>query len=139
MPDHQPCAVLRPLLTFVGKQAYTGLSDSQLLYKFTARRDEEAFVALLRRHAPLVWGVCRRVLRCEADIEDAFQATFFVLARRAGSIRKGESLGSWLHGTAYRVATRARANNAGRPGHPRPAGPLNDPVTMEAAWSELQA
>lgn len=103
----------------VGLDSLSGLSDRELVERFTRSRDESAFVALVRRHGPLVRGVCRRVLRHEQDAEDAFQATFLVLARKAGSIRKSESLAGWLHMVAFRIACRAR-NRAGpltnRPG-----------------------
>jgi RNA polymerase sigma factor (sigma-70 family) len=88
-----------------------GLSDRELLARFAAQRDdagEAAFAALVARHGPMVWGVCRRWLREPADVDDAFQATFLVLARRAGSIRVEHSLGPWLHGVSVRVAARAR-------------------------------
>ncbi len=83
-------------------------SDRQLLARFVAQRDEAAFAALLQRHGPLVWRVCRRLLSDEADAEDAFQATFLVLARKAGSIRRQALVGSWLYGVAYRLALQAR-------------------------------
>jgi RNA polymerase sigma factor (sigma-70 family) len=91
-----------------------GPSDAQLLESFLARRDEAAFEALLRRHAPMVLGVCRRLLRHVHDAEDAFQATFLVLARKAASIRSRQIVASWLYGVAYRTAMKARAMNAKR-------------------------
>ncbi len=94
--------------------AVAGLSEGGLLDRFVAQGDEAAFAALVARHGPMVLGVCRRALRDEHDVEDAFQATFLVLVRRAGSIRDGELVGHWLHGVAHRVAVRARAVNARR-------------------------
>jgi RNA polymerase sigma factor (sigma-70 family) len=91
-----------------------GPTDGQLLERFAARRDERAFEALVRRHGALVLGVCRRVLPDPRDAEDAFQATFFVLARRAGSIRKAEAVVSWLYGVAHRLALQARARGERR-------------------------
>jgi RNA polymerase sigma factor (sigma-70 family) len=90
-------------------------SDADLLDRFIRERDEAAFALLFERHGPLVWGVCRRVLGWTPDAEDAFQATFFVLLRRAHAIGKRTSLRSWLYGVAYRVAARARANRVRRP------------------------
>ena len=92
-----------------------GLTDGQLLERFLASRDEAAFAALVRRHGPLVFGVCRQILRETHPAEDAFQATFLVLARKAASIRKRQSLPAWLHRVAVNVARTARsAAAAGR-------------------------
>jgi RNA polymerase sigma factor (sigma-70 family) len=86
-----------------------GLSDKQLLNRFARDRSEEAFAILVERHGPLVLGLCRRVLRHEQDAEDAFQATFLVLARKAGAIRWRETVGGWLYAVAQRVAAKAHS------------------------------
>jgi RNA polymerase sigma factor (sigma-70 family) len=91
-----------------------GMTDGQLLECFLAHRDEAAFAALVRRHGPMVLGVCRRVLRNPQDAEDAFQATFLVLVRKAGSLRQRELVANWLYGVAYRAALETRAANASR-------------------------
>jgi RNA polymerase sigma factor (sigma-70 family) len=91
--------------------------DGELLERFTAAREGPAFEALLRRYGPMVLGVCRRVLGNAHDAEDAFQATFLTLARKADSICKRDSLGSWLYGVAFRVAARARGQAAARRRH----------------------
>ena len=82
-------------------------TDNELLLRYSQHRDDEAFRELLERHGPLVQGVCRRVLRQEQDVEDAFQATFLVLARQASSIRSRHSVGSWLFKIAHRTSVRA--------------------------------
>lgn len=84
------------------------ISDAELLERFVASRDEAAFAALMARHGPMVFGVCRRLLRHAQDAEDAFQAVFLILIRKAASIGKRELLGNWLYGVAFRVAARAR-------------------------------
>jgi len=107
--------VLRHLRQWIGaRPAVADGSDGQLLERYVQHRDSAAFEALVQRYGPLVWGVCRRVLRDAHAVEDSFQATFVVLARKAASIRKHESVGSWLYGVAYRIAVRAKANAARR-------------------------
>ncbi len=88
---------------------FTAQGDGQLLDRYLSYRDEGAFEAIVNLHGPMVLSLCRRFLRDPRDIEDAFQGTFLVLARRAGSIRQREVLSSWLYGVAYRIAVRARS------------------------------
>jgi RNA polymerase sigma factor (sigma-70 family) len=99
-----------------------GMSDGLLLERFVAARDGRAFEAIVARHGPLVLGVCRRMLGDRSDVEDAFQATFLILVRKAGLLRDRERLGPWLYGVAHRVATRARAQRTSRRHHERRAG-----------------
>jgi RNA polymerase sigma factor (sigma-70 family) len=110
--DTRPAkSVLREIRTLYELGTLGGLTDSQLLDKFLDRNpddSEDAFAALVHRHGPMVKGVCRRMLRASHDVEDAFQATFLVLARRAASIGRREQLGSWLYGVAVRTAKEAR-------------------------------
>ena len=107
-------AVVRDLQTLFGMGVVGVLSDGQLLDHFVERREGAAFEAIVHRHGPMVWSVCRRVLRDHHDAEDAFQATFLVLARRAASVMPREKLGNWLYGVAYQTATKARAMRAKR-------------------------
>src|SRR5437763_1599593 len=89
-------------------------SDGELLDWFLTDRGEAAIEELLRRHGPMVLSVCRRILRHAHDAEDAFQATFLILVRKATSIHKRDVLGAWLYGVAYRVALRVKTMNAKR-------------------------
>jgi RNA polymerase sigma factor (sigma-70 family) len=116
------------------------LPDLDLLRRFITQHDEAAFAVLIRRYGRTVFSVCRCVLPCEADAEDAFQATFLVLARKAESIRKGQSLGSWLYGVAYKTALKARANAASRRSHEAktPVRSASSPGD-DLSWREVQA
>ena len=95
------------------------MDDRELLERFVVEREEAAFVAILRRHGSMVRAVCRRLLHQETDADDAFQATFLILLRKAGSIAKRESLASWLHGVARRVSIRAKAGLGRERSHSR--------------------
>src|SRR5690349_9356504 len=114
MPPTSLSTVVRQVRKLAAPGDPAAASDAQLLDRFRATGDEAAFAALVRRHGPLVMGVCRRALRHHQDAEDAFQATFLVLARKATAVRKQDSLASWLYGVARRVAGDARRAAARR-------------------------
>jgi RNA polymerase sigma factor (sigma-70 family) len=110
-------SVVRQIETLFAGGSVTGLSDRQLIERFIGRRDpagEAAFAALVARHGPMVLGVCRQLLGDRHHAEDAFQATFFVLARKARSIHDPDLLGNWLYGVALRTARKARCRLARR-------------------------
>ncbi len=117
MPRRVHGSVLRSIQTLFSVGSVGGMTDGQLLEQFLCRRDEgaeAAFTALVSLHGPMVWDVCCGILSDPHAAEDAFQATFLVLARRAGSIRRRDAVGPWLHGVARRVAVRAKAVAARR-------------------------
>ncbi len=117
MVGHESGSILRQMQALLNVGTFSGLSDRQLLEQFLERRDEVAelaFAVLVERHGPMVLGVCRRIMRDPHDAEDAFQATFLVLARKGRSVRVEGSLGGWLFGVATRVATRARSDERRR-------------------------
>src|SRR5262245_58070944 len=113
--------LVRHLRQLTDRTGDGGLDDAELLERFVSRRDEAAFEVLVWRHGPMVLGVCRRLLRHAHDAEDAFQATFVALVRKAGSIGRRQSVGSWLYKVAYRVALAAKAEAARRARRQRPA------------------
>jgi RNA polymerase sigma factor (sigma-70 family) len=108
--------VLRQIDRLYREGTLAGLGDHQLLERYLTRRDEAAFEALVNLHGPMVLGLCRRMLRDPRDVEDAFQATFLILVRKASAIRDPSHLSNWLYGVASRVAVRARTNTLRRRG-----------------------
>ncbi len=140
MAQSQPGTVLRYLRRLAVGGDTPERTDPELLHAFCAGNDPAAFAALVRRHGPLVWGLCRQALGHVQDAEDAFQATFLVLAKKAGSIRKGEALVSWLHGVAHRTAMSAKrdaARRRAREGKTAERRPAANPA-WELAWREVQ-
>jgi RNA polymerase sigma factor (sigma-70 family) len=131
--------VIRHLRQAVLRQDGAGWTDGQLLAAFIDRKDEAAFEALVRRHGPMVFGLCRRVVRNHHDAEDAFQATFLVLARKASSVKPRERVASWLHGVALRTALKAKAMTAKRQGREKQVTQMPEPeLSRKDSWRDLQ-
>jgi RNA polymerase sigma factor (sigma-70 family) len=122
----------------VGHLCQDGLADSQLLERFLAQRDAAAFEALVRRHGPMVHGVCLRVLHNHHDAEDTFQATFLVLAHKAASIVSRRTLSSWLYGVAYHTALKARADGLRRRAKEKEAAAMPKPQSTHEIWFHLE-
>ncbi len=124
----------------------SALPDRELLQRFVGFHEEAAFAVLMQRHGPMVLGVCRRVLRQIQDAEDAFQATFLLLARGASAIRNPDSVGGWLHGVALRAASKLRSKTVRQPpaeatrpeGRSVAAGQAACDPIEEATWKELR-
>jgi RNA polymerase sigma factor (sigma-70 family) len=131
--------VLQHLRSAVLPQDGAGLTDGQLLHDFVSRRAETALAVLVRRHGPMVWGVCRRILRHPHDAEDAFQATFLVLVRKAASIASRDLVANWLYGVAYQTARKARATAARRKERERQLPQLPEAeAAPQDPWQDLQ-
>ena len=130
---------IRGLRGLLASKARNEESDEQLLNAFLSSRDEDAFAVLVHRHGSMVLHVCRRVLGHQQDAEDAFQATFLVLARNAASLRNKTALASWLHGTAHRTALKAKQSAARRRKYEgkTPARPPENP-SDELLWGEVR-
>ena len=132
-------AVVRHIRAMAADPRMIYRTDGDLLRAYLRANDQAAFQALVRRHGKMVLRICRGALGNMHDAEDAFQATFLVLARRANSIRKKESLASWLHGVAYRMALNARKVSARRRKHELQAKQTQSPdPALTVAWHELQ-
>ena len=126
MPTSQLSEFVEPLRRALLLHDGAARTDGQLLEDYLSRHDQAALGALVVRHGPMVWGVCRRVLCNHHDAEDAFQATWLVLVRRADSIMPKEMVANWLYGVAQQTALKARATAArrkGGPGRPRAGCP----------------
>jgi RNA polymerase sigma factor (sigma-70 family) len=131
--------VLRHLRGVREMHALAESTDAQLLERFNSYREEAAFAALMRRHGPMVLSVSQRVLHQRQDAEDVFQATFLLLARKAGAIRKQSSVSSWLHGVAHRLALKARTRAARRRANEKRAADSRPLNARADAWQEVQA
>ncbi len=133
-------AGVRHLRGVLAAQGRRDDSDEQLLHAFAACHDDSAFAALVHRHGPMVLHVCRRVLGHEQDAEDAFQATFLVLARKAAGLRNKTALAGFLHGTAYRIALNAKRSAARRRKYEsRMPAPSPIQPSDELPWREVRA
>ena len=141
MPSDAEASLLRSVQTLFSVGSLGGLPDRELLERFLSRRDPEAaFATLLALYGPMVWDLCRSVLGDAQDAEDAFQATFLVLVRRAGAIRRRDAIGPWLYGVARRVAVRAKANAARRRAREVRAMPtLAEPAADVARQEQIEA
>src|SRR5262245_22608239 len=131
---------LRHLSTLAAVRTAAALSDAELLGRFVQSHNEAAFATLVERHGPMVLGVCRRVLRHAQDAEDACQATFLVLVRRAASVRKRGSVASWLYGVAYRTARKLQASRARQQRHSAwRAEDVADVAEDDPSWGGVRA
>jgi RNA polymerase sigma factor (sigma-70 family) len=129
-PDTSPVA---------GPSSQSEPTDERLLRAYVASQDAGAFAAIVRRHGGLVSGVCRRVLGREQDVEDAFQATFLVLMRKAPSLGRPNLLGNWLYGVAYRIASKIRSANIRQRTREAPMIDLPAPEAHdETSWRDLR-
>jgi RNA polymerase sigma factor (sigma-70 family) len=139
MATAQMDTVIRHLRRAVQRLDGAGWTDGQLLASFIEQKDEAAFEALVRRHGPMVFGVCRRVVGNHHDAEDAFQAAFLVLARKAPCVRPRERVANWLHGVALRTALKAKAMAAKRRGREQQVTAMPEPeAAQQDQWSDLQ-
>src|SRR5579864_941979 len=137
MASGQRESMWRHVCSLLGAAPTADPADAQLLARYVAEHDDASFAELVRRHGPLIHGVCRRVLTNPCDAEDAFQATLLILTHKAASIQKGDSIASWLHNVALRVAIRLRRNVVRRKEQALPAD-LAQAERDEVSWREIQ-
>jgi RNA polymerase sigma factor (sigma-70 family) len=132
--------VVRHLRSTALRQEGAELTDGQLLGRFLDHRDQAALTDLVRRHGPMVWGVCRRILPNHHDAEDAFQATFLVFVRKAGSVRQRPLVGNYLYGVARQTALKARAQLGKRRTRERQVAvmPEHEAPRQDDVWHDLQ-
>ena len=104
MPSSPVIKVIAHVRKTAVRRDENSLSEGQLLDAYVRTRDEAAFAALVRRHGPMVWGVCQRIVGHAADAEDAFQAAFLILVRKAAAVKPREAVGNWLYGVACHAA-----------------------------------
>jgi RNA polymerase sigma factor (sigma-70 family) len=139
MAANDRITVLQHLRRVALRQDGAGLTDAQLLAEYLSRNEEAALAVLVRRHAAMVWGVCRRILRDYHDAEDAFQATFLVFVRKAASIASPELLANWLYGVAQQTALKARATTSKRRMRERQVTEMPESAAREQdLWDDLQ-
>jgi RNA polymerase sigma factor (sigma-70 family) len=131
-------SVIQPIATLFDVGTLAAMPDGPLLERFVAGRDGLAFEAIVARHGPMVLNVCRRILPEHSDVEDAFQATFLVLVRKAGTLRDRHRLGPWLYGVAHRVARRARSQSASRRSRERPETGEPEPAVESESCEDLE-
>src|SRR6516162_1597117 len=136
MPTSPLNRVIQHVLAEVGPDG-GALTDGELLARFLSSRDDNTLAALVRRHAPMVWGVCCRLLHNHHDAEDAFQATFLVLVRKAADVPR-QAVANWLHGVARQTAVRLRATAAKRRRRETQVVNMSEPTVAELRDADLQ-
>src|SRR5439155_26528804 len=137
MPTSPLSRVIQHVLADLGPDG-GGMTDGEHLARFLSSRDDNALAALVRRHAPMVWGVCCRLLHNHHDAEDAFQATFLVLVRKAADVPR-QAVANWLYGVARQTAVRLRATAAKRGRRETQVVNMPEPTVAEVRDTDLQA
>jgi RNA polymerase sigma factor (sigma-70 family) len=138
MRTHRLSHVIQVVRAAAAPHEDAGPSDGQLLERYILSREEDTFAAIVHRHGPMVWGVCRRALTCPHDAEDAFQATFLVLVRKAANVVPREMVANWLYGVALQTARKARATNAKRRAREKQVTSMPEPAREEELLDDLR-